>query len=943
MVHPLLHTSADTPRPEGVDPISNLQRTSTASVKSEVMSWMQRTLLKDGIGTDNTESRAQSLVWERLNAEGGILGAALLHSDQFRRGRRCLRDPNLVKLLQDQKVRETRRLEKSTRKDFLASRAAVLDSLQTAEEKEGLLKSLQKERAKQRSSLMRVKERKVRWLKEKVSDCQGHRLCRKHLPSAPTGDESTSSPLQQPEEGGDELDSDTGGEEEGEEQWILNERDEGHSEEEDEVAEAGDASLPLPPLSSSPNDTDTDLAADSPGPPKIETSRDQDPEVAMMETLLALTRTADEDLKIEEEEPIEVIVFGEVQLSECEKDVLRLRPEFAVTERLSLALHEEECEVALTKSRWDRNSADRMKPRDPGFVTNPDEEMLQDRANELTEAAKRLPLDSNEMTLDMGVLRSTDMKNNRRISMPDPRTPKEEAVYSQRKQMWMQRMEEYMKTNCDEKGNVLVKNLTASEQAGLRSLQRRIRDEEIVVVKSDKGKTLTVSSRDLYIRQGEVHLRDHKVIDWTEATKCQRKNTEVSLALVNILKIGSNLGDKNSQKVWSNADGAATGPPNLKVHPKTHKENLPNGDPQTRPVVSASQCPTARPGDILSTVLNAVTNALDETDSKEVLSTEDLLGLLEDAEVKISKESNSVVLGSIDAKALYPSLDVDNSAYLCGQAVAKSKLHFKNIDTRALTIYIAATLSVAEQKKRGIEDYIPLPKSRTKKPTAATPELTRRRHKVPGPVQFEGDPTLFQDPKKVPDEEATKELLGIAIEAMVKVVMKNHIFRFDTKIYKQMKGGAIGSTLTSSVGRIVMDNWGRKMDQRLAEEGIETYLDEKYVDDNNWAVEGKGVGWRYCQEQKKTIWTKEAWEEDKKSGASEDKVMLQMILGIANSIQPDLQFTGLVSEDCPNGKVPMLDFAIWRSRIQGAEVVHHEYYEKPARPSTSSWRDQPCQ
>ena len=87
--------------------------------------------------------------------------------------------------------------------------------------------------------------------------------------------------------------------------------------------------------------------------------------------------------------------------------------------------------------------------------------------------------------------------------------------------------------------------------------------------------------------------------------------------------------------------------------------------------------------------------------------------------------------------------------------------------------------------------------------------------------------------------------MGKVIEILIKVVMRNHSYKFKNKTYKQRKGGAIGLRITGSVCRIVMDRLLRKLRIKLENVGLVVYLLCKFVDDVNTAIEAvtKGTRW----------------------------------------------------------------------------------------------------
>ena len=94
----------------------------------------------------------------------------------------------------------------------------------------------------------------------------------------------------------------------------------------------------------------------------------------------------------------------------------------------------------------------------------------------------------------------------------------------------------------------------------------------------------------------------------------------------------------------------------------------------------------------VSSILDAVID--NEEEQGEAISTEDLLSQVDalnsNWETRGEKRtSRNTFLGSLDATALYPSLDNKKVAKLCGEMVRESTLKFEGIDWKWASLYVA--------------------------------------------------------------------------------------------------------------------------------------------------------------------------------------------------------------------------------------------------------------
>ena len=113
-----------------------------------------------------------------------------------------------------------------------------------------------------------------------------------------------------------------------------------------------------------------------------------------------------------------------------------------------------------------------MKKED--LIEMDDEEIKRvEEVAELEEAKSRLIFDGATKKVDFQNHRCTDAKHNTRVILPGPLSPKEEGELEMRRIEWSSIFDKYLEEFCDEEG-IQESNLTKEEQAGLKSLQKRM-------------------------------------------------------------------------------------------------------------------------------------------------------------------------------------------------------------------------------------------------------------------------------------------------------------------------------------------------------------------------------------------------------------------------------------------------------------------------------------
>lgn len=134
----------------------------------------------------------------------------------------------------------------------------------------------------------------------------------------------------------------------------------------------------------------------------------------------------------------------------------------------------------------------------------------QEEREEEDDAKTRQTFDPINKIYDDRKRRVTDLAECSRVTLPKPMQIEEEALIEIRRNMHKKIFSQHREENTD--NGKQESNLSEEERKGLRSILKRIREGEILVMKTDKsGKFCIVSQAD-YIKMGEVHTKNDKKI-----------------------------------------------------------------------------------------------------------------------------------------------------------------------------------------------------------------------------------------------------------------------------------------------------------------------------------------------------------------------------------------------------------------------------------------------
>ena len=509
----------------------------------------------------------------------------------------------------------------------------------------------------------------------------------------------------------------------------------------------------------------------------------------------------DEDLP--DEFSSEPRVYGNVELKDNEIEALKMSPNFGLYKEVNITKLNIETEEAINKYRWNKIiEEDKVKDN----VSN----------SFINEEKKEVNINN---------LRATDLPFNYIVTMPKPIDRNDEIKLHKFKNDIMRIGEEvgekYKKWS----------NVSEEEKEGIESIIERERKKELVCYKTDKSGRWSCDTPNNY-KEGCLKLlkdesktpkiteEEHRIAE--KDMNCQ------AIALTRMM--GLNNSQTGDRLTWAlTAEGTRIAP--LYGMRKDHKE-VEEKDrdvgPDMRPVCGAEDCSTKRVSYILSRILSKIVPGREtQCDSTEEM-------------VKVFKAVNEGevqpdwIVGSLDVKSLYPSLNIERCARVVRERLNESDFQFVGQDWREISLYLRYHMSTEEVEEEGIMDFCPKRKHKGKPPEFTSSGSSLKKESRHGPWRF---------PTKSPDAKKTRYMLCIAIEIMIVKVMKSHDYEFAGDIYRQSGGGAIGLDLTGVLADIYMGHWDEVLLNRLRDEYMRVVIYQRYKEDINYMIYKTTMGW----------------------------------------------------------------------------------------------------
>ena len=620
-----------------------------------------------------------------------------------------------------------------------------------------------------------------------------------------------------------------------------------------------------------------------------------------------------------------------ITLDENEKAFLKL-PQ-SLTDHSSFDKHKMYTDVALMGSKVRMTVKSRL-----------DQGLTEEQVNQRTCEEKRVDAidsalitrvyDPSNKVADFSKMRVTSMKTCRRVKIPDPLPEKEEAAV----QSVITAIESAINEEQQRVSKLKIKpsTLSKSESLGLKSLRKRTKQGEAAIVATDKSGRLSVMSKEVYNSKVKEHTGSDPIVSQDKVNELEVVLSATASSLARIMCIGDKW--NQSDRVQSAVKATNTNVPPMAILLKDHK---PGDDKPVRPLCRSTESPNGPLSHMTAKVMNIVATELNSENRTEVKSTEEMIAVLDSVNditpedftcinkcgvIQQSQLANhmitthpdhipNITVGSMDVKALYPSLDIDHSCEIIKQLLSQSQVKFEVDDTN-MALHIAATHTQIQIDDLGISDIIHTRRYKYgQRPTIISKSVTGTQ------TEREVSDSWVQ-PKRLPTSEESKHMFAIVISESVKLVMRSHVYTSSNVIRLQMLGMAIGSTATAEVAKLVMLEHDRILWLKCQEAGLTRIKSGRYVDDENPVFKPVPHGARLV-DGKVTI-SHQHIKPDKL--IPHDRRTFNIIQQIANNIWPNIQFTVDVPSECPSGMIPMLDMEVG---VNQTGHIFRKFYVKP--------------
>ena len=228
------------------------------------------------------------------------------------------------------------------------------------------------------------------------------------------------------------------------------------------------------------------------------------------------------------------------------------------------------------------------------------------------------------------------------------------------------------------------------------------------------------------------------------------------------------------------------------------------------------------------------------------------------------RDNTDLMVLSLDANALYPSLDIDRTSRIVAKRVVNSEIRFDEVNYKWAATYVALNMERLEVTRRGLHRVVPRKRATGgKDPTILTIGVDQKKERWKW--------------NKMPDQYTPLEkrkIMEVVVEILIKATFDNHFYKWGQEIYRQLEGGAIGLRATGSVARAIMGHIMEVIRGFMVDNGMPVHLLKKYVDDILIITDRLSLGARYSSG--KIVTNQKDVDDDVQSGKSREQVTYEV-------------------------------------------------------------------
>ena len=123
------------------------------------------------------------------------------------------------------------------------------------------------------------------------------------------------------------------------------------------------------------------------------------------------------------------------------------------------------------------------------------------------------------LALNLTETRAPEWRNNKRVIIKENVDESEEIRRVFVKEELLKTVDKFMEEKCDKNGRLKEANFSKKEEKTLKSLKKRISDEELAVYESDKTGKLVVDTLENYEHKMKQHMHNDKVLTQKQVQK----------------------------------------------------------------------------------------------------------------------------------------------------------------------------------------------------------------------------------------------------------------------------------------------------------------------------------------------------------------------------------------------------------------------------------------